>query len=547
MPQRCHPAKQPATRSRWTNSAQRLALELQNDTDLREMLAGNFVPVLVDPFEHPGLVAEWRWASITLTGTSGPPLLIFLTHEGQPFLSYCSMLPEGDPPLPSLASIARATGEAYSSSSDQFVEEARTLRLRVERKTAQTHRSPAELWHAIREDTDERHGGMQENPKHPHPQLLLLLLELSEAGQEQDVEEFIRTTLRHMTKGGIKDQLAAGFHRCARDEHWIVPHFEKLVPLNAQLATVYATAARIFADDSLRAEADGLVSYCLDALENGVDAQGSDTFYYTWTPREIQEHLETEYLQALALHYHITPHPSHHVLYQALQPESMDAYSYEEPEALRHRIEQGKRQLRMARGHRRQPEAIQLMIPSWPAESLRWLFNTAELGCDVPVRELEELRERVIGDQFREQIGYVRAKDGVGTEQAWLEDQAALLASMLACYKATSGERWLERAQRLADIMLSQYADNGEWLDQPRSTQQTRTSWAITDDVLPSAIATTIDALCELGEVLNDPRYPASAKALSRSHLSRAVVCGHRAAALWKACFAGTIASSATR
>ncbi|HYH11200.1 MAG TPA: DUF255 domain-containing protein, partial [Thermomicrobiales bacterium] len=86
----------------WANSSQRVALRLQQDDELRERVASQVVPVLVDPDERPDLVATWRWAAVALTGTAGPPLMVFLTHEGLPFLAYCTMNIEGDDTYPSL-------------------------------------------------------------------------------------------------------------------------------------------------------------------------------------------------------------------------------------------------------------------------------------------------------------------------------------------------------------------------------------------------------------------------------------------------------------
>ena len=63
----------------------------------------------------------------------------------------------------------------------------------------------------------------------------------------------IVTTLEHMAKGGVYDQLAGGFHRYSVDERWVVPHFEKMCYDNSELLKNYvhayqATGAEFFAD-----------------------------------------------------------------------------------------------------------------------------------------------------------------------------------------------------------------------------------------------------------------------------------------------------------
>ena len=46
-------------------------------------------------------------------------------------------------------------------------------------------------------------------------------------------------TLRAMAKGGMHDHVGQGFHRYSTDKFWHVPHFEKMLYDQGQLATVY--------------------------------------------------------------------------------------------------------------------------------------------------------------------------------------------------------------------------------------------------------------------------------------------------------------------
>ncbi|MBW3632449.1 MAG: DUF255 domain-containing protein [Chloroflexi bacterium] len=521
----------------WTNSAQRLALVFGKDEELRALLEEVFVPVRIDPFQRPDLAARWRWASIAIGGTSGPPLLLLLTHEGLPFLSYNSMWPEGRDPHPSLASLARATADAYARDPDAFVEEARDLEALATREVPPAYPSARELWQSLVAEADMTYGGMREIPKHPHPQLLWLLLELGEGGETPETNEFVLTTLRAMMRGGINDQLAEGFHRCSRDERWIVPHFEKPLPLNAQLAALYTRAARLFEDGEFLQVANTLVAFCLAGLRDGVDAVGSESHFYTWTSREMLTHLDPAHVQAISLHYNMTPDRSRQVLYRAIDPEAMDQYSLEEPEALWRRILAGRRQLRVARSLRPSPELIQSSTLSWPAETLRWLFNAAEGGGDVPVGELDNQLECLTADRFRAGLGYPRIDDDRGESDVWLEDQAALLAAFLAAHRVTRTAGWLEQARRLADIIVDQYGHERGWKDQPGREGDSRFSLAVTDEVLPATIATLTNALGNLDESLGRSCYADVARCGATHYLAAAGATGQWSAAFWRSWF----------
>ncbi len=67
------------------------------------------------------------------------------------------------------------------------------------------------------------------------------------ADGEHAAEEPLRIvtrTLDKMARGGIYDQLGGGFHRYSVDDLWLVPHFEKMLYDNAQLAWCTCTPGR---------------------------------------------------------------------------------------------------------------------------------------------------------------------------------------------------------------------------------------------------------------------------------------------------------------
>ncbi len=336
----------------WTNSAQRLGLVLEQDGALRGLLEETVVPVLLDPFARPDLASQWRTASLALEGAVGPPLLMVLSHEGLPFLSYDTMWPEGREPHPSLAALARATAEAYTRDPEAIVAEARTLQSPPARDASPAYRSVEEVWQALAGETDPLYGGMREIPKHPRPQVLWLLLRHEDS---LEASRFVHITLGAMARGGINDQVGEGFHRCARDERWIVPHFEKPVPLSAQLACVYAKAARRLKDTALLTEANALATFSQTCLRAGVDAVASDSHSYTWTSREMMGALDPALRQAVSLHYNMMPDTTRQVLYRARGAEAIAEFGPERPETLRQRLEAGRQQLRRARSQRRPP------------------------------------------------------------------------------------------------------------------------------------------------------------------------------------------------
>ena len=483
----------------WANSAQRLALRLQQDDALRALTTSRVIPVLLDPEERPDLAAAWRWAAVALTGTAGPPLLVFLTHDGLPFLAYCTMAVEGDGTYPSLAALIESLAERYAADAGEIGAEARAL--------AATAAAPAPNeagWDALRQRLDMRRGGLVEEPKHPRPALLWGLLEAHAAGNlPDDIVAWLQTTLDELVRGGIWDQLDRGFHRCTRNDLWVVPHFEKPIPLNAQLAAVYARAGAALRNDTYRDIASRLVSFCLAALREGVDVVASDTGYYTWTSKELLNTLDPVLVQVVTLHYDIKPVHERQALRRVVEMEQMDRFSHESVDLLRTRLMRGRAQLRAARLRRPAPQTISLSTPAWRAETVRCLLRAGQWTDAVAAPAVVPMLERLVEGRLDPARGYARSSVE-GAAGCWLEDQVALLATFLEAHRATGEQPWLDRARALADLLLDRWSVDGGWRDRPEAASPSR---AVIDDVLPSSLATLAAALRELGERADDGRY----------------------------------------
>ncbi|MGI8406685.1 MAG: DUF255 domain-containing protein [Thermomicrobiales bacterium] len=514
----------------WANSAQRLSFILEQDASITSLISKHVVPILLDPDERPDLVTAWRYASVTQTGTSGPPLLMLLTHEGGPILSYCNMSIEGNDLYPSLASVIESLSEEYGNDPDRFLLEARSpFDLSAKLPSAEDKEIG---WGGLRQQLDLTYGGLSELPKHPRPFLLWTLLE----AHDQDVlpDDLVRWLVRSldsMVRGAMYDQIDRGFHRCARDDRWILPHFEKPIPLNAQLAAVYARAADQFQNRHYRDISNHLLSFCLVALHGNVDVIASDSNYYTWTAKEILNTLEPTLVQVVSLHYDITPISNRQALHRAVELEDMDRYSHEDLDVLRARLIKGRAQLRLARQRRPAPPVLSLPTLSWRAETVRWLFSAARWTPTLDIPEVESSLDQLISGRFDSRRGYLRQGYEAPAFSAWLEDQASLLGAFISAYAVTGSPRWLERSKELADVVIAQYWSDAGWLDQANGNAL---SFAVIDDVIPSTIGTLTIALMQLAEALGDPAIVEQVSKAARAHSPMAARSGYWAIAAWQ-------------
>src|SRR5262249_32597038 len=142
-----------------------------------------------------------------------------------------------------------AVAEAYHTRRGELLQSGRQL---VERmgQSERLRRSASLLtdeilfgaYQAIAQEFDDRDGGVGGAPKFPQPVHWGCMLRFWKRTANPRALEMVRLTLTRMARGGMYDQLGGGFHRYSVDSHWLVPHFEKMLYDNAQLASLYLHA-----------------------------------------------------------------------------------------------------------------------------------------------------------------------------------------------------------------------------------------------------------------------------------------------------------------
>ena len=163
---------------------------------------------------------------------------------------------------------------------------------------------------------DSRNGGFGSQPKFPHPAALDLLLQLAVNHGNEAAHQVFHVTLDKMARGGVYDQLAGGFHRYSVDEHWVVPHFEKMIYDNTELLRNYVHGFQSFVHEPFRQTAREIVGW-LDSVMTDREHGGfyasqdadinldDDGDYFTWTLEEARAVLTADELRVAGLYWDI--------------------------------------------------------------------------------------------------------------------------------------------------------------------------------------------------------------------------------------------------
>jgi uncharacterized protein YyaL (SSP411 family) len=251
-----------------------------NDPEIAQLLNDNFVSIKVDREERPDIDRLYLNFVETLTGGGGWPMSVWLTPELKPFFGGTYFAPQDIPGRPGFKTLLRKiaadwhneSGHAtyQQQASEMMASLARAANSAGKMETAPLEQLRAGAFKALRDSFDRINGGFERAPKFPLPVRLELLFDLAvtspDIARRDSAQHMALTTLKKMSAGGIHDQLGGGFHRYSVDGTWRVPHFEKMLYDQAQLAGAYLTAWQISGDASHRETARDILQYVRENL-----------------------------------------------------------------------------------------------------------------------------------------------------------------------------------------------------------------------------------------------------------------------------------------
>src|SRR6201996_6786957 len=314
----------------WCHWCHVMDRESYESADTAKIINDHFIAVKVDRDERPDVDTRYQAAISAISGQGGWPLTAFLTPQGKPYFGGTYFPPEDRHGRPSFRRVLLTMAEAFSKRRDEVNESASSVIAAIEHNESFMGRAGnpgpellAKLVSSVLKQFDARSGGFGSQPKFPHSGAIDLLLDAASrvsVGGAAEVSEAAKTaamvTLAKMSKGGIYDHLAGGFHRYSVDERWVVPHFEKMSYDNSELLKNYVHAFQTFVEPEAARVAREMIQWIdewLSDRERGgfyasQDADFSledDGDYFTWTRDEAAAVLTDDEMAVASAYYDI--------------------------------------------------------------------------------------------------------------------------------------------------------------------------------------------------------------------------------------------------
>jgi uncharacterized protein YyaL (SSP411 family) len=472
--------------------------ESYEDPGVAELMNQYLVNIKVDREERPDVDKIYMTAVSAMTGSGGWPLNVFLTPDLKPFFGGTYFPPTARWGQPGWRDVVQQIGETWAQ------EEHRKRVLNVGEQVAQALKhyassaSPTEGVEAgwleagvesFREAFDESRGGFSGAPKFPMPVNQTFLLRWYARTQDEQALRMVTTTLEAMARGGIYDHLGGGFARYSTDAQWHLPHFEKMLYDNAQLAVNYldaylATGRTDFADvgretleyvlrDMTHPEGGFYSAEDADSLPAADAAEKREGAFYVWDQQEIVSLLGDVNGKLFSFRYGVRPEgnvlqdphqefPNKNVLYAAHSiPETAKEFKLA-PEEVEKRLGSARKMLFDHRAQRPRPHLDDKVLTSWNGLMISAFARGAQvLNDDRYLAAAQKSAEFIRRHLYERSTGRLqrRWRDGEAQGPAIADDYAFFVQGLLDLFETDFNADWLEWAEQLTAQLLKDFED----------------------------------------------------------------------------------------
>ncbi len=511
--------------------------------EVAEVLNRHFVSIKVDREERPDLDDIYMTAVVALSGAGGWPMTVFLAPDLKPFMGGTYFPPEDKWGRIGFKRLIGRIAQLWEDREERakLLQNAEALHnILVDRASGSDEAAAGReldrslVAAAISElgaSFDERWGGFGAAPKFPPSTAVATLLrDFSLTGEESSLGMAV-STLDHMHAGGLYDHLAGGFHRYSTDVMWLVPHFEKMLYDNAQLAAAYLDAYQVTSDPLYARIACEVFSYEMNEMTDpsggihsseDADSEGREGVFYLWDHAQLEAVLGSEDLRIFAARYGIkkggnftSPEPYHEGL-NILHLRAGSAVIARElglgREELEDRLSSMREQLTTIRGQRSRPGLDDKIIASWNGLMISAFARGYQVLGEEEYLTAANRAAAFLLERMRTGEGHLLRtfRDNRAQLPAYLEDYSYVCQSLLDLYESGFDPAWIQAAEDLAREMIDLFWDpaaSGFFNTGPLHENLIVRMKSPQDGAIPSPLAIAVKCLLRLGRLLGEPRY----------------------------------------
>jgi uncharacterized protein YyaL (SSP411 family) len=555
-----------------------MAHESFENEEVAAIMNREFVNIKVDREERPDVDRVYMTFVQATTGGGGWPMSVWLTPDLKPFVGGTYFPPEERYGQPAFKKVLEQIATAWKEDHDKIVEQGNRI---VEALRESQSAAPGEgkidgsfadaAYRQIDRTYDPKEGGFGNAPKFPRPVTLNFLTRFFARDPKGDdgkhALEMVLFTLRKMAAGGMHDHIGGGFHRYSVDRYWHVPHFEKMLYDQAQLAVAYLDAFQITKDKQYESVARGILDYVArdmtskeggffsaedadspipvavvydrrsESIQQGdVGAHGAplqktaEGAFYVWTKKEVDDALGDS-AEVFDFHYGVQAHGNapegsdphdefrgkNILIERHTVRETAQRFGKSEEEITKS-LAQSQKKLFAIRVKRPRPHPDDKIIAAWNGLMISAYGRAAQVLDEPRYLEIAIRAAKFVQSQLYDssaKILYRNYRSGRSEIEGFADDYAFVIQGVLDLYEASFDIEWLKFAMQLQETQDRLFFDqkNGGYFSTSGKDESVFLRMKDDNDgAEPAASSVAALNLLRLSQILNQEQMAKSAR-----------------------------------
>lgn len=502
------------------------------DEEVAAIMNENFINIKVDREERPDIDQIYMNAVQLMTGSGGWPL-------------NCIALPDGRPvwggtyfPKNNWINALNQLSDLYTKSPEKVIEYAEKLTEGVQNSdlitfnknpkdfVVQDITSAVEEW---KQYMDFDLGGRKGAPKFPMPNNYSFLLRYAVQANNNEILDYVNTSLTKMAFGGMYDQIGGGFARYSVDKKWHVPHFEKMLYDNGQLISLYSEAYQATKNELYKnivyqtlefinrelTNKEGAFYSSLDADSNTQEGELEEGAYYVWTQEELKSILKKDF-DLFSDFYNVNNYgyweKDNYVLIRKKTTKDFTKEHSISTSELTEKVKFWQSKLLNERVKKEKPRLDDKSLTSWNALMLNGYIDAYAVFNEPKfLKAALKNASFILSKQLQEKGNLNHSyKNGKSSINGYLEDYANVIDAYISLYEVTFDEEWLNAAKQLTDYTFDHFFDSEKtmfYFTSNLDTELITRKMEIEDNVIPSSNSIMARNLFKLSHYYSNNYY----------------------------------------
>ena len=526
----------------WCHVMERESFE---DEEVAKLMNDAFVSIKVDREERPDIDGIYMSVCQMITGGGGWPLTIVMTPDKKPFFVGTYFPKHNRFNRIGMMELVPRLKEFWDTKKEEVLKSANDIALSLNTQGFISDSSEIDetildkAYNELNSRFDETYGGFGNAPKFPSPHNLLFLLRYWKSENELKALEMVEKTLTEMRRGGIYDHIGFGFARYSTDQHWLVPHFEKMLYDQAMLVMAYTETYLATKNIFYKETAEEILRYVLRNMthpEGGfysaedADSEGEEGKFYLWDADEIRNVLERDESDFAISVFNVADDgnwideskgmmPGTNILHLKKTIKELAEDFNVSVDVFSRKLESIRKKLFDYREKRIHPYKDDKILTDWNGLMISAFAKASQAFNDKRFSEAATIAYSFINKYLTNKEGKLihRFRENVSGLPAHIDDYAFMINASIDLYETTFEIKYLKRAIELNEILIQEFWDDqnsGFYFTSSRNEKLIARQKEVYDGAIPSGNSVALLNLIRLSRFTADVSFEKKASEL---------------------------------